>query len=110
VREIKFRITYQHDETEKITQRDIELGQPIPRLGKRWDVIAKNQYTGLKDKDGKEMYEGDVVKISWHDKGQNKQEQISVISWNGNGYGNVYDNHGYIKEIIGNIYENPELL
>ena len=59
--EIKFRITYQHGETGRITQRDIELGQPIPHLGKDWEIIGKDQYTGLKDKNGKEIHEGDVV-------------------------------------------------
>ena len=59
-----------------------------------WGGFIFMQYTGLRDKNGKEIYEGDVVKHSCGAYG--------VITW---------INHTPTEsEIIGNIYENPELI
>lgn len=71
------------------------------------------QYTGLKDAYGKEIYEGDIVEHIRHGKG--------VVEWNRNNacffvkanIEYIFDNNAgeYIhREVIGNIYENPELL
>lgn len=70
------------------------------------------QYTNSKDKNGREIYDGDIVK----DLGEN----IGKCFWNDNSSGfdidftagemqSVYEASNSI-EIVGNIYENPELL
>ena len=92
------------------------------------DNVEVMQYTGLKDKDGKEIYEGDIVKIHKHnfDYGFKKDEigQIKFIdgafgfyreeSKNEYYFNDLATESGYREleyyEVIGNIYDNPELL
>lgn len=69
------------------------------------------QFTGLKDKSGKEIYEGDIVK---HRNGVHKVEYVEEFcSFQMGLSDHVLDQEvgDYSEvEIIGNIYENPELL
>lgn len=66
------------------------------------------QYTGLKDKNGKEIYEGDI--LCWPKYEGKKLQTRWDVSWS-NEYGGWVNWHPRNEaEIIGNIYENPELL
>lgn len=78
------------------------------------------QYTGLKDINGRDIYEGDIVQMStsWNSSEQytKKYGYIRVVEWDNKSakFTNVIaekvDPYYDLIEVIGNIYENPELL
>jgi uncharacterized phage protein (TIGR01671 family) len=70
------------------------------------------QFTGLTDKSGKEIYEGDIVQYDFLPEGGDQRAEViyegrSFSLKNG---GNSYMPFSERMEIIGNIYENPELI
>lgn len=73
------------------------------------DVIPEtiSQYTGLTDKHGTKIFEGDIVKGEFFGFTMPIRDYVCVISWHEDVKGYNANYFGDI-EVIGNIYDNPE--
>ena len=78
-----------------------------------WSVLEDTvgQYTGLHDKNGKEIYEGDILKGTFYGFPMPEYDYVFQIYWDEKEKGFMAS---YFEpsecEVIGNIYDNPELL
>ncbi len=118
MREIKFRAWFRNKMYYGAVQwHPAENGEWLVPLDGA-NIVTKDailmQYTGILDKNGKEIYEGDIVQCR-------KPYDKAVITWRNFDACFIGERKGMAEhlhmswvtknaEIIGNIYENPELL
>ncbi len=120
-REIKFRVWCNVYKEMKTVEQLWFWGRATIVSGKSFEDIAPvvdyelMQFTGLLDKYGKEIYEGDVV-----------SREVETWNWESTRYYEVVFEEGWFclkrkdslysfswhlkEEVIGNVFENPELL
>ena len=119
MREIKFRVW--DEQFKRMSKKPEQIRLNIAngnvhgsRSGGNVETWKLMQYTGLKDKNGVEVYEGDVVKYLTH---------TAHVFWSPQDFGFVHYNEvigGYAGlsfftgykdfEVVGNIHQHPELL
>ena len=109
-RQLKFRVWHKKSKewcgtiglNESISQNELEYDT---------DDLVFVQYTGLKDSKGNEIYEGDIIHLKFGELNANlvvKWDEYMGLKYHNGGWTSLVhvNTHG---EVIGNIFENPEL-
>ena len=95
-----------------------EDGSPWVRHGTLPDAFPerfiRELWTGLKDREGTDIYEGDILEWSEKDEESGDVEIYrEAVCWLYDSWGNTFCDLGdihLISKVIGNIHENPDLL
>jgi uncharacterized phage protein (TIGR01671 family) len=126
-REIKFRYIFRHKASGNIEVKHYYLNQLEERNAKQlspcflsdYELLSRDQYTGLLDDNGVEIYEADIVKNHFEKTNQYEAyDEIGVVKITNLFRGAVIAdelhgcNYRYFahSEVIGNIHENYEIL
>ncbi|PWX24643.1 YopX family protein [Clostridium perfringens] len=121
-RDIKFRVwSEKNKKMLEIQKHSFKTGKSMPYgYNIAYDFGELMQYTGLKDENEKEIYEGDILSIKIYSRDKVIVEGKTVVEFKDGCFGVIWGHdkaflslNSFFKakfEVIGNIYENPELL
>ena len=109
MREMKFKVWDINNKRMSTTQLDLLSSGELVGFDENDEIM---QYTSLKDKNNKGIYEGDIVRFG-------RDNKIGLIIYCGDCFSIEFENdlkelhfhqHNNEIEVIGNMYENPEKL
>lgn len=115
MREIKIRQSWKNNDTGIISYSYWTLDQLKNGINgiDNHTLLADDLYTGIKDRNGTEIYEGDICRIWAKDyyltDNRHATKSVKLVEWNNKTAGfNIRQGIGL--EVIGNMYENKDLL
>lgn len=118
MREIKFRYTFKHTGTgnvekkiytlKQLEERNVSELSPCFNKEFGYELVSRDQYTGLKDAKGNEIYTGDMILVfEWNRKYKVVFERGMFKVSGSTTFSLVTVTNGELScEVIGNIYEN----